>query len=228
MKRLLLCILLAFAPVTLQAEVQERVLVVGGSGTTVVAPDMAIINVGVSQQAPKAEIALKKTSEAMTRMQDRLAKMGVDARDIQTVRVSLNAIYDHRNTGQPRKIVGFQASNAVTVRVHDLTRVGSVLGALVADGANEIGGIQFDMHDKQDALDQARQRAVADAKRKAELMAAASGVKITGVLSIREGGASVPQPRLMAARMDMAEMAVPIAEGQMRLSATVSMEYAIE
>jgi uncharacterized protein YggE len=228
MRQLLICAFLMLTPAPLLAEEAARLLTVTGTGDVARSPDMAIIDVGVVHEETSAEAALSRTSEAMQRMQTRLAEEGVEARDIQTTQLSLSPIYDRtQRNDEPPRIVGFRAVNAVTVRVRDLGKTGAVLGALVGDGANRVGGISFTLQDGQEAMDEARRRAVADARRKAELMAEAAGVTLGQVRDIREVGGGRPQPMPMA-RMASEAMDVPIAEGEVGLNASVTLIYEIE
>lgn len=224
MRNILICALLTLAPATAWAEDAARVLTVTGTGEVARAPDMAVIRVGVVEQDKSAEVALSRASEAMTRMQAQLAGQGIEPRDIQTTQLSLNPVYENSSGTRTRRVVGFEAMNSVLVRVRDLPSTGAVLGALVGDGANRIDGISFTLQDGEEAMDEARRRAVADARRKAELLAEAAGVELGEVRDIREAGGGMPRPVMME-RMAADVAAVPIAEGEVSLSATVSMVY---
>ncbi|SDO42852.1 hypothetical protein SAMN05216196_105274 [Lutimaribacter pacificus] len=224
MRNILICALLTLAPATAWAEDAARVLTVTGTGEVARAPDMAVIRVGVVEQDKSAEVALSRASEAMTRMQAQLAGQGIEPRDIQTTQLSLNPVYENSSGTRTRRVVGFEAMNSVLVRVRDLPSTGAVLGALVGDGANRIDGISFTLQDGEEAMDEARRRAVADARRKAELLAEAAGVGLGEVRDIREAGGGMPRPVMME-RMAADVAAVPIAEGEVSLSATVSMVY---
>lgn len=227
MKRILICALLMLPPAAVWAQESSRQITVTGTGEVARAPDMAIIRVGVGSEAADAATALDATSQAMTRMQDRLSKVGVEPRDVQTSELSLSPVYEQRPDNNPR-IVGFQATNAVTVRVRDISITGAVLGALVGDGANRIDGVTFALQEPRAVMDEARRLAVADARRKAELLARAAGVTLGPVRDIREvGGGGQPRPMMMS-RMASEAMDVPMAEGELGLSASVSVVFAIE
>lgn len=227
MKRILICALLSLSPVAVWAQEDSRQLTVTGTGEVARAPDMAVIRVGVGAEDEDAATALASTSEAMTRMQARLAEVGIERRDIQTSQLSLNPVYEQRPNSNPR-IIGFQATNAVTVRVRDIGSTGAVLGALVGDGANRIDGVEFALQEPQEVMDEARRRAVADARRKAGLMAEAAGVTLGPVRDIREVAGNGPPRPMMMSRMASEAMDVPMAEGEVGLSASVSVVYEIE
>ncbi|MFD1508282.1 SIMPL domain-containing protein [Lacimonas salitolerans] len=227
MKRILICVLLSLSPMVAWADDDDRLLTVTGTGEVARAPDMAVIRVGVGAEDADAATALASTSEAMTRMQARLAEVGVERRDIQTSQLSLEPVYEQTANSAPR-IVGFQATNAVTVRVREISATGEVLGALVGDGANRIDGVTFALQDPRGVMDEARRLAIEDARRKADLLAEAAGVTLGPVRDIREVGGDGPPRPMMMSRMASESMDVPMAEGEVGLSASVSVVYEIE
>jgi uncharacterized protein YggE len=124
-------------------------------------------------------------------------------------------------------VVGYRASNRVTVRLHDVTRVAGTVDTLVAAGATDIGGINFSVSNASKLLDDAREQAVADARRKADIYARAAGVTLGAPLSISEEGAPGPMPfRKMA--VGMAASPAPVALGEETLQVTVSVSWAIK
>lgn len=228
MRQLLICALLTLAPAAAWSEDLARVLTVTGTGEVARAPDMSVIRVGVVAQDKSASTALSRTSEAMVRMQQRLAEQGIEARDIQTTQLSLTPVYENTSGTRTRKIIAFEAMNAVLVRVRDLPSTGAVLGTLVEDGANRIDGISFTLQDSQESMDEARRRAVADARRKAEVLADAAGVELGALRDLREAGGGAPRPMMMERMAMDAAASVPTAEGEISLSATVTMVYELK
>ena len=142
---------------------------------------------------------------------------GVDEKDYQTSRLSLQPQTSSSKPGGPFTITGYRASNRVTIRLHDITKVANVIDTLVGAGANDIGGINFMVSQASKLLDEAREKAIADARRKAEIYARAAGVTLGAPLSISEGGAPGPiLYRRMAA--PMAAPGAPVAQGEETLS----------
>ncbi|MEO1733453.1 MAG: SIMPL domain-containing protein, partial [Pseudomonadota bacterium] len=127
-----------------------------------------------------------------------------------------------------RRITGFQASNTLIVRIRDLGGLGAMMDAVLQDGANDFRGLSFGMADPGPHVDAARSDAVADAMRKAQLMAAAAGLRLGPVLSISEGGSGQPRPMMMEMAAARASDAMPVAPGEVSLSATVSMVFALK
>ncbi|SDD96908.1 SIMPL domain-containing protein [Ruegeria marina] len=224
-----LVIALLFAAVGLaRAEEHPGQITVTGTGLVESVPDMAVITLGVTQEANEARAALLATSEAVGRVLDRLEGMGIESRDIQTSDLSLSPVWSGRGTADERPtITGFQASNRVTVRVRDLARLGEILDAVVSDGANTFNGLEFALKEPKPLRDQARAKAVADAQDKARQLAEAAGVSLGRVISISEQSFD-SQPRPMMRMSAMAEgLDVPVAGGEIGISGSVTMVFEI-
>ena len=198
---------------------------VTGEATVSVPPDLAEINGGVTSEAKTAREASEANNAAMGKVLQALKGAGIEEKDIQTARLSLQPQSAPNRSG-PSAIAGYRASNRVTIRVRDVTKVASVIDTLVGAGANEIGGINFVVSQASKLLDEARERAVADARRKAEIYAKAAGVTLGAPLSISEEGNAPPVPyRRMAVGM---EASAPVAQGEETLRVTVSVSWAIK
>jgi uncharacterized protein len=199
---------------------------VAGIGTVSAAPDMAEITTGVVTQAPTAAQALTANSQAMERLLQALGGLGVAARDIQTTNISVSPLRRQGRDGQPPEITGYEVTNQVRVKVRDLSRLGRVLDQQVGQGANLVHGVQFGRQEPAPLLDEARNRAMADARRKAELYAAAAALKVGRVVAVREAGAASPRPE-MAPRMAMSAP-VPVAPGEQEIQAAVTVTFTLE
>nr|WP_111298850.1 SIMPL domain-containing protein [Paracoccus saliphilus] len=201
-------------------------LTVTGEGQSRIAPDIATVQLGVTSQAESAAAAMEQTSQQQQAVIDALTGAGIDAAQIQTAGLNLNPLMRY-GEGQAPEVTGYQASNLVSVRVSDLARLGEVLDAIVTAGANEISGITFSREDGAEALDEARRTAVADARRKAEVLAEAAGLTLGPVMTLRDqqtgGGGPQPLMRMEAAMAD----SVPVQAGEMEMTALVEIEYAL-
>ena len=215
--------LLLAAPV--RADSLPPAISVSGEATVSVPPDLAEVDAGVTSDAKTAREASETNNAAMGKLLVALKTAGIDAKDIQTSRLSLQPQNAPNRTG-PSAIVGYRASNRVTVRLRDVTKVANTIDMLVAAGANDIGGINFMVSQASKLLDDARTQAVADARRKAEIYAKAAGVTLGAPLSIAEEGAPAPVFRSKMALAPMA--ATPVAQGEQTLSVTVSVSWAIK
>jgi uncharacterized protein YggE len=213
-------ILLAFSAVSGQAA--DRLVTVTGEATVAVAPDMALIRVGVTSAGKTAREASDVNARQMTAVLAAIKDAGIGARDIQTSRLSLQPQYDPNRSGTAR-LLGFQATNQITVNIRDIDKLAGIIDQAIAAGANEMSGLEFVVSEQSKLLDQARDDAIADARRKAERYAKAAGVKLGAVTSISEEG-STPQPRLIQA---MRAGAAPVAPGEQTLRAVVTVSYDI-
>jgi uncharacterized protein YggE len=207
--------------------VPPAVISVTGEATVSVAPDLAQVEAGVTTDAKTAREASDANNAAMGKVLLALKAAGLEEKDFQTSRLSLQPQSAPNRSG-PSAIVGYRASNRVTVRLRDVTKVASVIDTLVAAGANDIGGINFMVSNASKLLDDARSQAVADARLKAEIYAKAAGVTLGAPLSISEEGA--PGPVLYRAKLATAGMAAspPVAQGEETLQVTISVSWAIK
>jgi uncharacterized protein YggE len=200
---------------------------VTGEATLSVAPDQAQIEAGVTSEAKTAREASEANNAAMGKVLLALKAAGIDEKDIQTSRLSLQPESAPNRPPGPNSIVGYRASNHVTVRLHDVIKIAGMIDMLVGAGATDIGGINFSVSNASKLLDDARAQAVADARRKAEIYAKAAGVTLGAPLSISEEGAPGPVTfRKMA--VGMAASPTPIAQGEETLQITVSVSWAIK
>jgi len=210
----------------LPAVAQDNGLTVTGTGQVVASPDMARLSLGVLAQARTAAQAVRDMSADMEKVMASLTAAGVAQEDIQTsgLRVDVQQSYDEAT--QSSRITGYIAATDVSIQVLDLSKLGQTLDAVVQEGANQMNGLRFDLQDREPALNDARRAAVADALAKAALYAQAAGMALGPVQSLTEGVASsgTPQP-MMRMAMDSTEN-VPVAAGQITISADVTVTWA--
>ncbi|SRR5579871_803638 len=204
---------------------------VTGEASISVPPDRAEIDAGVTSDAKTAREASEANNAAMAKVIAALKSAGIDEKDVQTSRISLQPQYSNSASSRPgpSTIIGYRASNRVAIRLKDVSKVANVIDTLVGAGANDIGNINFTVSNASKLLDEAREKAVADARRKAEIYAKAAGVTLEAPLSISEGGASGPVFRgKMAMPAAMAAAPTPIAQGEETLSVSVAVTWAIK
>lgn len=199
---------------------------VTGEASISVPPDLALIDGGVTSEAKTAREASEANNTAMGKVLLALKSAGIDEKDVQTSRLSLQPQYAPQTRPGPNVISGYRASNRVTIRLRDVTKVAGTIDTLVSAGANEIGGINFTVEKASKLLDDARTQAVADARRKAEIYAAAAGVSLGAPLSISEQGGS--SPPVVFGKMRAAMAPAPVAQGEETLQVTVSVSWAIK
>lgn len=204
-----------------------RTLSLTGTGESSSPPDTATVSAGVVTEAPDAKSAVQRNSETVGSLFRSLKDMGIADRDMQTRSFNISPVYTRPPRGEQAQISGYRVSNSVTVRVRDLSELGTVLDRLVKAGANQMNGVSFYIDRPADLMDEARRRAVADVRRKADVYAEAAGIRIKGILSISEGGGRPPQPMLRTMAAESAEN-VPVAAGEQTISASVTITYEIE
>lgn len=233
---LALSLALAAAPAAGRAEEAAKprfpTIVVTGEGRAERAPDMALIDLGVVKDAKTAREALDANNKAMAEILAALKQAGIADRDLQTSGFAISPQYHYPQNpdgeNPPPLLVGFQVVNTLTLRVRDLARLGEIVDQAVTLGANQGNGIRF-VNDKPDeAVSEARRKAVLDAVAKARELTEAAGVGLGRVLEISETSYR-PEPMPMRAMAkDYAEAAaVPIAPGENSYSVTVNLTFAL-
>ena len=202
---------------------------VSATGEVSRVPDVAIITAGVMTRSQSATGAITENAARMERVRAALKRAGIPDRDIQTANLSLNPEYRYQEN-QPPQLTGYTASNQVNVRFRDIRNTGRILDALVAEGANQINGPNLTIDKPETALDEARTKAIAAGRARAELYARALGMRVARLLSVSEGGGySVPPPMPMM-RAEARGMAADtkIDPGEQQLQVTVTMSFELQ
>ncbi len=214
----------------------NTMLSLSAQGQSFSAPDLGVFTAGVTGSGKTAGAALAANSAKMSQVIAALKKAGIADKDIQTSNLSLNPVYadiSNQRTVDPLEqqvppIIGYQVNNQVSVKQRKLGEFGKVIDALVAAGANQVNGPNFQMEDQDAALDEARADAMKKARARADLYAKAAGLRVVRILTISEGGGYSPPMPVMYARAAMADMASspsPVAEGELTLNTGVSVVF---
>jgi hypothetical protein len=200
---------------------------VSATGEVTRVPDVAIISAGVVTRSATATGALQEAADRMARVQSALQRSGIAARDIQTSNLSLNPEYRYENN-QPPQLVGYSASNQLSVRFRDIRNSGKILDALVKEGANQINGPNLTIDQPEAALDEARASAVKIGRARADLYARSLGMRVVRLVSVSEGGGNYPPPPMpvMMARAQSAD--TKIEAGEQKLSVTLAMVFELQ
>jgi len=209
----------------------EARIVVTGEGSVRVTPNNAQISIGATVHAKSVTEALDTNSKLMAAVIAALKGAGIAENDIQTARFSIQPIYAPATSfgspgpGAAPKLAGYSVSNHVNVVIRQTAKVGDLIDRAVAAGANDVGNVSFSVSDASKVLDQAREAAIADARRKAEVYAKAAGVRLGAVQWITEDTGSGPPVPMMARA---AAAPVPIASGEdtLRVQVTVGFDIA--
>jgi uncharacterized protein YggE len=195
------------------------------------APDLATIGTGVQTRALTAKEAMGLNATAMDRLIDTILKAGIERKDIQTSGINLNPQYDYNNRteGQGPKFIGYEASNQLTVKIRKLSSAGDIVDRMVSAGATNINGPSFGLADDTGVLTQARAKAIATSKTRAEFYAQQTGYRGARLVSISEGGdIGRPVPMVMAMRAAAAPKDTAVEPGQLSTSVTLTVQYVLE
>jgi uncharacterized protein YggE len=202
-------------------------IVVGGTGRVAVQPDVADLRLGIAISRPSVQEARAAAAEAMTAVLGAIERAGVARPDMRTTLLSVAPRYDYRD-GQGPRLIGYDLANVVEVTVRDLDALASVVDGALEAGATSLDSLSFRLDDPREAERTARTSAVAVARARAEVLAAAAGVTIGGVADIVEGGTPPIAPFPKAARMSLAaDSATPVEAGTTEIAVTVAVTFRI-
>lgn len=221
----------ACGPTTINQAAPESVktLNVSGIGVVYLKPDIVYINIGVNTQRPNAAEAVEINKEQTSKVIAAIKDFGVAEKDIRTTNFSIWSNPQYDPMGQITS-TNYSVDNTVNVTVRDLDKLGDLLDAAVQAGANNIYSIQFDVEDKTEANKEARAKAVEEAKAQAQDLAEVAGLSLvdTQKISYYESGASQYFYGGKGGGGGEAAQAVPIQPGQLAVTVTVNMTYAVK
>ena len=208
-------------------------LTVRGQGLVTVRPDVAMVTMGANVRRDSAAEAFDRANALIAQLNQLLREQGVPERDVQTRQFSLFPEFGRPPSDGPPPIVGWRAVNILSIRLRDFTRLGAIIDAAARVLGNDaqISGITFTVEDTDAVARRARDQAIANARERADQIAAAAGVRIVRILSITETSAPPPTPVARAAAPAPAGIVAQpaeIAPGELNLSVTVEIVYEIE
>lgn len=201
-------------------------LSISAQAETTRVPDVGVLWTGVVTQAAEANAAMRSNAAQMEKVMAAIQAAGIAQRDIQTSGVNLNPQYKYADNQAP-KITGYQASNTVNLKVRDLSKLGKVMDALVASGANQVNGPGFEVDQPEAAYDEARRAALDKAQARAAMYAKTLGLRVRRIVSISEGGGFQP-PRpmpMMAMANAKMEADTVVSPGETAMSASLDVVF---
>lgn len=207
-------------------ETEQGSIVVSGTGRVAVQPDVADLRLGVSISRLTVDEARQDAASAMAAILSAVEGAGVPQKDIRTSLLSVQPRYDYRD-GKPPQLSGYELANVVEVTVRDLARLGDVIDGSLKAGATSMESLSFRLDDPAPAEREARILAMSAARARADVLAEAAGIEITGVSSVVEDGAlAPPRPFAKAERMMMAaDTSTPVESGSLEVSVRVTVAY---
>jgi uncharacterized protein len=203
----------------------ERFISVSATGSVDAEPDLASVSVGAIVEADTAKEALARSSTLMAKLIDGLKALGIAAKDIQTTAINIEPRYAQAKDGRPAALAGYRLVNRVHLTVREVKRLGEILDGAIGLGANQVNGIGFDVSNAETLMDDARRLAIANARRRADLYAAAAGAELGSVLTISE--TTNASPRALPMARAAAVGPVPIEAGTRTLTVDVNVTYAL-
>lgn len=197
---------------------------VSGEGKVSVPPDIVLINVGVQAQASTVKVVQDQLNSNINRVSKALKQLGIKDSDIQTSNYNMNPTYDF--TSGTQRITGYSANSNLSIKVREIDKANSVIDAAVENGANQVGGIIFEVDDKTKAENEARELAVSEAKKKAENAAKIAGFKLGRIVNYSESFGDFPRPiPLQAGGVEKGMPLTAIEPGSNEITVIVTLSY---
>lgn len=204
---------------------------VQGTGKSFVAPDIAKIDLGIQESGTNLKTVQDSVNKKSQSLVDQIKKLGVDAKDIQTISYNVYPQYDY--TTPTQKITGYQVSTNYEVTVRDFTKINDLLASATSFGANTVGSVNFDLSDdlKNQKLNEARVQAVDEAKTKASGLTKAAGITLGKIINVSESTPSDIRPMAFAVSgggtADKTVTPPSVQSGTTELDVTVSLSYEV-
>lgn len=200
---------------------------VSGEGISTIKPDIAVVSAGITAQAPTIKGAQDQINSVINKVSSSVKNLGIDSKDIQTTNYNIHPTYDY--SGSIQRITGYQASTNLKIKVRDIDKVNSVLDTATTNGANQIGGVSFDVDDKTKAENEARAKAVEEAKKKAQQAASIAGFNLGKIINYSENFNSSPIIPLGRGAMELSskDTTTQIEPGSSEIKVTVTLSYEI-
>jgi uncharacterized protein len=205
-------------------------IIVNGSGSVRLAPDIATVSIGVNTNAEQPEQAQADNTKYMNALIEAIESLGIKRSDMQTSSYSIQRLAEDRDAKTAKKPV-YQASNSLNILIRDLDKIGLVIGTAIKNGGNDIGQLHFSVSKPQEYVAKALKRAFDDAHTEAELSARASGLKLGKVVEVSQGRATLPQQKEIYGEADISDQPYdpslsPITlEGKVEIGYEVTVEY---
>jgi uncharacterized protein YggE len=208
-----------------------RTITVSGQGAVTAAPNFATIDLGVVTSAKTVQAALQQNNLLMTKVVASVKKTGVAEADMQTTQFTIEPEHPRNpRTGDEdfSKIVGYSVSNKVTAIVRKLSLVADVIDSATQAGANSANSVAFLVKDRAKLEDQAKTKAMQDARHQAEVLAAAEGAKVGKVVNISTASTDFGPPPMAILPKFRASPATPILPGEVGISASATVQYELQ
>lgn len=200
-----------------------------GEGSVIAKPDVATLDVGIAAQAATVKAAQDQINAAINKVAEAIKKLGVEQKDIQTTNYNINPNYDFQAGTQ--RITGYSASTNLSIKVRNIDLVNQVIDEATANGANQVSGVSFDVDDKTKLENEARQKAVAAARKKAEDAAKIAGFRLGRIVNYSENFGGGPQPiplRMAVGAADAAKLETAVEPGSSEIRVIVTLGYEIQ
>lgn len=213
------------------ADMQPSEITVTGNAQRTMAPTYAILSLGLTSSSANVTAAKSANDKVMSQLINSLSSQGLAKKDIYSSNISVNPDYNYDNGN--RTITSYSISNTVTVRINNLDKVSSIIGAAVQAGATEINSLTFKADVPHALQDQLTVDAIKDGRHNAEIMASALGRTLGPVKTVSTNQVSTnsidTMPRLAKVGAELSlSTNTPVEQGSLIVSQDANMTYYLQ
>jgi len=209
----------------------ENVITVSASSEVYAKPDLALTVFSVVSEAKTVGEAVQDNAAKMNAVIASVKSQGVEDKDLKTTNFNISPRYEWDKEWRNRTLVGYEVNQSLQVKMRDLTKVGDIIQGASSAGANELGDLQFTIDNEDLLKEEARNKAIEEAKSKAKALSEKLGIKLVKIISFSESG-DYPVPYYAASAKEVSGMggavAPDIQTGENKISSTVSLTYQIK
>lgn len=204
------------------------IFTVTGEGKSTQKPDLATVGAGVTVTGPTVKSVQDAINTNINKVTEAVKKLGISSDDIQTENYSIYPNFDYQSGSQ--KIIGYSANTIISIKVRDIEKVNTVIDTASSNGANQINGVNFEIADKAKAENEAREKAVEDAKKKAEAAARIAGFNLGRIINYSESlnpPVGMPYPAMERSAQLGGDLATKVEPGTQDVNIAVYLSYEI-
>lgn len=203
------------------------IFTVTGEGKSTQKPDLATIRAGVTVNGPTVKTVQDEMNKNINKVTEAVKKLGISQDDIQTENYSINPNYDYESSSP--KITGYNANTTISIKVRDIEKINTVIDTTSSNGANQINSVNFEIADKTKAENEAREKAVEDAKKKAQAAAKIAGFSLGRIINYSEsfGPINIPYPDIRSVQIASPDTQTQVEPGTNDINLQVYLSYEI-
>jgi hypothetical protein len=212
---------------------EDNLISVSGTGEVYVTPDIGSVSFSVVTENRDVSVASDENATKMNDVIEYIKSESVESKDIKTSGYNISPRYEWNNDTGKRSLVGYEVTQTISVKIRDLSKVGTIISNATSKGANDVSSLSFVIDDDEEAKAQAKELAIENAKKKAEDLEKMLGIKMVRIVSYSEYSSDMLRATsydyAVNESMKVASSIAPTIEvGENKVTSTVTITYSIK